>query len=514
MLIESNDAFAKSVSMNSPPAKELCIFLSCSDTLHLIRSQSAAVLFTKLEDFFTKLLCIDGARYTPSRRIGERRERLKRALTLTVILLLILPVFLMSLPRAYAVEAQSLPDDATPLQRAIYEGLEAAREANETVPDAEYLSYGNGTTLTILTYANGTQRSFKETFIVRNVTITISPGSPFILPVNTTDAEATEYITKIQDVLLGFTFEIPRYDWSFEIWDPIIGSILLASGGVTIDLGFGLRLPIQIELEYPEIMVANSLYTLFASVNGLDWTAADYASVGLLPNGNEFLFKFYFRTWLWTFLTGSLFDFVIDLDESRSFSTPIGPGETFPLPRISVPLNPLIEAIIGIDLDLFIDLELEIDPHLGSQKVTANWKAENGATGEGSLLWSHNNERLSFDVQTLNTMTEAEITLTQFRYWFTLFTLDFSLLVDFVGLLFLLPDFEVRLFTLDLSEVIGSLDLYVGVHEFTIGTVTVIVRVIPEVPLGTIVASASMIVALVAYITVPRWGRKRQYTSP
>ena len=34
--------------------------------------------------------------------------------------------------------------------------------------------------------------------------------------------------------------------------------------------------------------------------------------------------------------------------------------------------------------------------------------------------------------------------------------------------------------------------------------------VIPEVPLGTIVASAAMIIALVAYVSVPKWRRKRQ----
>ncbi len=38
--------------------------------------------------------------------------------------------------------------------------------------------------------------------------------------------------------------------------------------------------------------------------------------------------------------------------------------------------------------------------------------------------------------------------------------------------------------------------------------------VIPEVPLGTIMASAAMIIALVAYITVPKWRRKRAYVSP
>jgi len=35
-------------------------------------------------------------------------------------------------------------------------------------------------------------------------------------------------------------------------------------------------------------------------------------------------------------------------------------------------------------------------------------------------------------------------------------------------------------------------------------------HVVPEVPIGTIAMSASMILALAAYVTVPRWKRKRQ----
>jgi len=37
--------------------------------------------------------------------------------------------------------------------------------------------------------------------------------------------------------------------------------------------------------------------------------------------------------------------------------------------------------------------------------------------------------------------------------------------------------------------------------------------VIPEVPWGTIVASVTMIIALVAYAVMPKWKRKRQYTD-
>jgi hypothetical protein len=39
-------------------------------------------------------------------------------------------------------------------------------------------------------------------------------------------------------------------------------------------------------------------------------------------------------------------------------------------------------------------------------------------------------------------------------------------------------------------------------------------QVIPEVPLGTVLASASMIIALAAYFAVPRWRRRREYSNP
>jgi len=38
--------------------------------------------------------------------------------------------------------------------------------------------------------------------------------------------------------------------------------------------------------------------------------------------------------------------------------------------------------------------------------------------------------------------------------------------------------------------------------------------VIPEVPWGTVMASAIMIIALVAYVTMPKWRRKREYINP
>lgn len=50
-----------------------------------------------------------------------------------------------------------------------------------------------------------------------------------------------------------------------------------------------------------------------------------------------------------------------------------------------------------------------------------------------------------------------------------------------------------------------------GLTDATTATKTILANgVIPEVPLGTIVASATMIIALVAYVTMPRWRRKQQ----
>jgi hypothetical protein len=44
--------------------------------------------------------------------------------------------------------------------------------------------------------------------------------------------------------------------------------------------------------------------------------------------------------------------------------------------------------------------------------------------------------------------------------------------------------------------------------------VRIVDQVIPEVPLGTVLASASMIIALAAYFAVPRWRKRRQHYHP
>jgi len=299
---------------------------------------------------------------------------------------------------------------------------------------------------------------------------------------------------------MGFTYQIPHLIWEFH-WDlPIIG-IPLAEGGYNIDIGFGLRLPVQNVLEYPEIMVIGSQYPLFTSLTGLDWTASDFANAGLLPDENEFLCKFIVNLWL-NILTVEDFDVDINIDESRSFITPIGLGDTFSLPAIQVPLNPVIESVIGIPISSFVDLTLEIEPNLGSNKITATWKAENGAYGTGSLTWHYNDERLQFNIQTHNVVSQAKITLSDFRYWFTVFKLDFILDIDFKGLIGALPDFEIPLFTLDLSDIIGSIDLSMGEHEYTIGSITVNVNlfVIPESPLGSLSIMITMIASIITFL--------------
>lgn len=73
--------------------------------------------------------------------------------------------------------------------------------------------------------------------------------------------------------------------------------------------------------------------------------------------------------------------------------------------------------------------------------------------------------------------------------------------------------------------VIGKYDIVVDVDSdgvYDEGTdalddsdieVTAGFNVIPEVPLGTVMASAAMMIALVTYIVVPKWRRKREYVN-
>lgn len=265
-------------------------------------------------------------------------------------------------------------------------------------------------------------------------------------------------------------------------------------------------------------MVTNHLYPLFASLTGLDWTAADYANVGLQPDENEFLCRFIFRTWLtyWNPLKLNYEEFApidINFDKSRSFSTPIGLSQTFPLPRIPIPLDSFILTLTGVDLSPFVNLALEIGPNLGSDKVTAHWKAENGAVGEGELLWTTDNQKLTFNINTQNMVTTTKITLSEFRYWFTIFTVDFSLTADFQGILALVPRAEFHIYTLNLSDIIRSFDLSVGVHRYTVGTVLVNVLVIPEVLMGTVATILAMLGALGLHNQTKYFRKKRFWGS-
>ena len=120
-------------------------------------------------------------------------------------------------------DSLSLPDDSTPLQSGIYEALKAAKEAGEIVPAAEYFSYENGTTLTILTYENGTKRSFTETFLIENVNINVNPFDTISLPIDTTDTEATEYLKKISRYFNGFYLSNSTFNLGISLGSPHYG---------------------------------------------------------------------------------------------------------------------------------------------------------------------------------------------------------------------------------------------------------------------------------------------------
>ena len=100
------------------------------------------------------------------------------------------------------------------------------------------------------------------------------------------------------------------------------------------------------------------------------------------------------------------------------------------------------------------------------------------------------NEKLSFDVEAQNTVAVAEVTLLDFRCWFTIFLIDFYLHTGFQGILDPLGEMEIPLYTSDLSAIIGSMDLFVGVHKYTTGNGIVIIFAIPEVPPRLIVSLA------------------------
>jgi hypothetical protein len=283
--------------------------------------------------------------------------------------------------------------------------------------------------------------------------------------------------SSLDEILMGFTAGVgPEVDydntWTLSIPNPLGGDIEVASfrAWAYLDWGLGLRLPMEVSLISTDLMEEGSTYWSSSSARGLNWLSSDFAQAGVDPQfGNEFVMYLYFD------VGASLSVFGVDIigggltfsyDASRSFTTPFGPGSFFPIPSIDIPIFSLDVGIASGSVDF------RLTPLLGSTQYTADWQASDEASGSGSLTYTDPTIPVQVGLVTaIDGPGLATITLDEFRYHFNQFLLNLSLYI-YLGLdLGLLGewdwDWNPHLLTVNLSDFVGWLGLYVGVHAST-----------------------------------------------
>ena len=370
--------------------------------------------------------------------------------------------------------------------------------SNETEPDVEFVDFHNGTRQIIIDYKNGTWDYITETFIRKTAKLQIcedQANRSLSTTLPTSLEEATDYnnITQTvmteQEVLLGFTWDL-IYS-RFKPFNVLIGYIIM---GIDIDIQFGLRLPVNVTLEYPEQMTIGENYTLYATLVPID-----------KPNYDEFVLLFNASVWaeahisVWPILDIQFPRTEIlgeHIDGSKSFTTPLG-SEVEPIfsDLLNINLFDLMELLfpeLGPAIDvvsiLFVPY-ITFEPAFGSEKITAKATAHGDSlvVKGNNLMWSTPGQRVNFTVHADeydSSTNHTKISLSDFRYYFTNFVLNVELLFDLNGLLNGWPlywaDPEFFLGALDLSNLTEG--LYLGGHSGTPGKIDISIYVERVVP--------------------------------
>jgi len=354
------------------------------------------------------------------------------------------------------------------------QSVNAQESPPEGEPTVEVMDFNNGTRQMIIDYGNGTRDCITETFIretARFLLLENNTGQLLPTELLTSPEESTEYlnttetVTIEQEMLLGFTYTIAKE--RYTLVDEWVLTAY-ARAGIDIDIRFGLRLPVDITLEYPEQMTVGNNYTFYATLTPID-----------KPFFNEFLFIFNACVWVeagillpsykWPYYKWETYSATYgpNIDLSRSFQTPLGPEAEAPLPGIEVMI---FDSAWVIEFSL-LKVFLTIEPTFGSEKITAKASSLGDArvVKGAELTWSAPDQRLNFTVNAdeYDNMTDyAKIKLSDFRYYFTIFKLHVGLLFDFHSWIdWLTGDPTIRVATLDMSWIIKKLGTpYLPVH--------------------------------------------------
>jgi len=340
-------------------------------------------------------------------------------------------------------------------------------------PIATVTDYHNGTICTVVDYQNGTQDFTIETTVDRSATLYENNNQSIPLMLENYQGQAaetkgflagsgsttvTETHTEVinQQILMRWEYTVFKGRWNMTLGTWVAYVII----GVVVDIEFGIRLPVNITIEYETpVRFDQSNTTMYATITPID-----------LPNFNEslFIFKSYFFVefggWLipggpYTWRYGPNYDL------SQSFVTPLGDGIAFPIP----PIPALSIAEFGIPLlGTFLEIDLGVQPGFGSKKITAIMNATGDAQAvQGTnIIWSYPNQSVPFIVRFGDydpSVDWALIKLSDFRYYFTQFYVRFWLMFDFGSWIeWAFNDFNIHLTTIDMSWAIENLNWSIG----------------------------------------------------
>jgi len=339
------------------------------------------------------------------------------------------------------------------------EGLHTSEENSEIpIPTSEFIDYENGTTEIITDYHNGTIDVVRSTFSIDYAQIEIGEetlNQAIDISIPTSTEECTDWIPVTQRVVfdpkitMGF-----RYDLVSQRLDILNANALLAYCKVTIviEVAFGLILPVDITIEYPEQMTEEHYYTWYATLTPINDPTIEEFKCSIIAGVELKAGVCVIIDWL----EYSEF-FGVDLDKSQDFVTPVGPGDSFPIGSFGTTL-----------LNFWLlKIKLMFTPQLTSQKITAAVNCDGDSSGSHTLTWTDGGQKIPFTVYAADfdaNTHHAKIKLSDFRYYFTYFKLSLGLKFDLDPWIdWLTGNPEITLFTLNLSFLLG--DAYLGVHQ-------------------------------------------------
>lgn len=336
-------------------------------------------------------------------------------------------------------------------------------------PSTEVIDYHNGTIRTIVDYGNGTQDHTVETTTRKTVVFHDNNGSnlSLFLPRSNESQLQTAKVSKTEimqeEVIIGFTKELLKERYQLiDLWVVVAYFHLW----IDFDFEFGLRLPINISVEYPSaVNFDGSIEEINVTITPID-----------KPSFDEFLCIYQISAiveagiLVWTpFPVWDRYGpYELSLwgeDRSKSFRTPMGDNIVFPIDPWEV-LN-----IFDVS---FVSIGFGVAPGFGSKKVTAEASAVGDASISGSkdIEWSEPNQTSCFEVQFGGvdpTSEGATITISDYRYYFTELALGIFLMIDFTSWIdWAIKDFNILLFTIPMNWVHDYLGYYYISSEQTL----------------------------------------------